>query len=145
MEGDGRVSVPLVKFTVSEVAGHFGVSERYLSERESTRETVRDAAETYALRRETEVRKTVEFGPEAVLTFGSATGLYLEAGKPDAYLKPIFSKWQNRLVRDIKPGNVQDLARTLYPNAREFERINEWADSAKNKLRAALAAWRQEQ
>lgn len=26
------MSVPLVKFTVSEVAGHFGVSERYLSE-----------------------------------------------------------------------------------------------------------------
>lgn len=85
--------------------------------RESTRETERDDAEAYALRRETGARKEAEFGPEAVLTFGSAAGFYLDAGKSDRYLTPIFNKWEKRLVRDIKPGHVQDLARQLYPNA----------------------------
>lgn len=83
--------------------------------RESTRETEREDAESYALRRETDARKTAEFGPEAVLTFGTATGLYLDAGKSDRYLTPIFNKWERRLVREIKPGNIQDLARQLYP------------------------------
>lgn len=85
--------------------------------RESTRETDRDEAAAYASRRELEERKRAEFGPEAVLTFGAAVGLYLDAGKSDRYLTPLFEKWEHRLVRDIKPGNVQDLARQLYPNA----------------------------
>jgi len=85
--------------------------------RESTRETEREHAESYALKRETEARKAEEFGPEAILTFGAATGFYLDAGKSDRYLKPIFNKWEHRLVRTIKPGTVHDLARELYPNA----------------------------
>lgn len=85
--------------------------------RESTRETVRKEAEAYASRREIEERKRAEFGDEAVLTFGAATGLYLDAGKSDRYLAPIFQKWERRLVKDIKPGHVQDLARELYPKA----------------------------
>lgn len=85
--------------------------------RESTRETERDDADTYALRREAEERRAAEFGQEAILTFGAATGFYLDAGKSDRYLTRIFNKWERRLVRDIKPGNVQDLARELYPKA----------------------------
>jgi integrase len=85
--------------------------------RESTRETERKQAEAYATRRETDARKVAEFGPEAVLTFGTATGLYLDAGKSERYLTPIFNKWEGKLVRNIKPGHVQDLARQLYPYA----------------------------
>lgn len=85
--------------------------------RESTRETERKDAEGYALRREADARRVAEFGPEAVLTFGTATGLYLDAGKSERYLTPIFNKWEGRLVRNIKPGHVQDLARALYPYA----------------------------
>lgn len=85
--------------------------------RESARTTIRAEAEAYAARRYTEERKRAEFGNEAVLTFGTATGLYLDAGKSSRYLKAIFAKWERRLVRDIKPGNVHDLARELYPNA----------------------------
>lgn len=85
--------------------------------RESTRETERDDADSYATKREADARKAAEFGPEAVLTFGTATGLYLDAGKSDRYLTPIFNKWERRLVREIKPGHVQDLARQLYPKA----------------------------
>jgi integrase len=85
--------------------------------RESTGETEREAAESYALKREADARKADEFGPESVLTFGTATGLYLDAGKSDRYLTPIFNKWERRLVREIKPGNVHDLAKQLYPKA----------------------------
>lgn len=85
--------------------------------RESTRETERKYAETYAIRREREERRREEFGDEAVITFGAAAGLYLDAGKSDRYLRPIFNKWEHRLIKDIKPGNVHDLALELYPNA----------------------------
>lgn len=85
--------------------------------RESTRETDREKADAVASRREVEERKRAEFGDEAVLTFGAATGLYLDAGKSKRYLAPIFTKWEHRLVREIKPGHVHDLARELYPNA----------------------------
>lgn len=85
--------------------------------RESTRETDRKEAEAHASRREVQERKRAEFGDEAVLTFGAATGIYLDAGKSDRYLAPIFKKWEHRLVREIKPGHVHDLARELYPNA----------------------------
>lgn len=79
--------------------------------RESSRETERRHAETYAIKREGEERRREEFGDEAVITFGAAAGLYLDAGKSDRYLKPIFDKWEHRLVKDIKPGNVHDLSR----------------------------------
>lgn len=85
--------------------------------RESTRETNRKYAENYATRREAEERRREEFGDEAVITFGAATGIYLDAGKSDRYLTPIFQKWEHKLIKDIKPGNVHDLALELYPNA----------------------------
>lgn len=85
--------------------------------RESTRTTVRKEAEQIAQKREGEVHRQSVFGPEAVLTFGAATGYYLDAGKSDQYIAPIFSKWERRLVKDIRPGHVVDLARALYPDA----------------------------
>lgn len=85
--------------------------------RESTRLVDRGDAEAYASRREVEERKRAEFGDEAVITFGAAVGLYLDAKKSKRYLTPIFKKWQHKLVKDIKPGNVIDLARELYPDA----------------------------
>jgi integrase len=85
--------------------------------RESTRETDKGHAETYATRREAEERRRAEFGDEAVITFGAATGIYLDAGKSERYLTPIFQKWEHKLIKDIKPGNVHDLALELYPNA----------------------------
>jgi len=84
--------------------------------RESTRETDRKSAEGIALKRESEARRAAEFGPEAVLTFGAAVGYYLDDDKSDRYLARIFAKWEHVLVRDIKPGNVHDLARALYPD-----------------------------
>lgn len=85
--------------------------------RESTRTTVRKEAEQIASKREREVHQQSVFGPEAVLTFGAATGYYLDAGKSEQYIAPIFARWERRLVKDIRPGHVQDLARELYPNA----------------------------
>jgi integrase len=86
--------------------------------RESTRETDRKTAEGVALRRESETRRAAEFGPQAVLTFGAAVGFYLDDDSTsDRYLAAIFAKWEHKLVRDIMPGNVTDLARELFPNA----------------------------
>lgn len=85
--------------------------------RESTRSTVRKDAEQIASKREREVHQQSVFGPEAILTFGAATGYYLDAGKSDRYIAPIFSRWERRLVKDIRPGHVHDLARSLYPTA----------------------------
>lgn len=85
--------------------------------RESTRTAVRKDAEEVAAKREREIHRERVFGTEAVLTFGAAAGYYLDAGKSDRYLAPIFAKWEGRLVKDIKPGNVHDLARALYPKA----------------------------
>lgn len=83
--------------------------------RESTRTSVRKQAEEIAAKRERDLHKEQVFGSEAVLTFGAATGLYLDAGKSSRYLAPIFAVWEGKLVKDIKPGNVHDLARQLYP------------------------------
>jgi integrase len=85
--------------------------------RESTRTTVRKEAEQIASKREQEAHQQSVFGPAAVLTFGAATGYYLDAGKSDRYIATIFAKWERRLVKDIRPGHVSDLARALYPNA----------------------------
>lgn len=84
--------------------------------RESTRTTLRKDAEEIAAKREREIHIERTYGTEAVLTFGAAAGYYLDAGKSSRFLKPIFAKWEGRLVKDIKPGNVHDLARTLYPS-----------------------------
>ena len=86
--------------------------------RKSAGTSDRRTAEALALKLETDARKLDEFGPEAVLTFGAAVGIYLDAGKPERYLAPIFAKWEHRLVRTIKPGNVIDLAAELYPEAK---------------------------
>ena len=85
--------------------------------RESTRTAVRIEAEQIAAKRERDIHKEKVFGSEAVLTFGTAAGIYLDAGKSERYLKPIFAKWKTRLVKDIKPGNAHDLAREIYPDA----------------------------
>lgn len=85
--------------------------------RESTGTSVRKDAEELAAKRERELHVEKVYGTEAILTFGAAAGIYLDAGKSDRYLAPIFAKWERKLVREIKPGNVVDLARRLYPNA----------------------------
>lgn len=86
--------------------------------RKSAGTSDRRTAEAVALKLESDARKLSELGPEAVLTFGAAVGIYLNAGKPERYLAPIFAKWEHRLVRTIKPGHVLDLAVELYPEAK---------------------------
>lgn len=85
--------------------------------RESTGTAIRKDAEELAAKRERELHVEKVYGTEAILTFGAATGHYLDAGKSDRYVAPIFAKWERKLVREIKPGHVIDLAKKLYPNA----------------------------
>lgn len=85
--------------------------------RESTGTAIRADAEEIAAKRERELHVEKVYGTEAILTFGAAVGYYLDAGKSDRYLKPIFAKLERKKVKDIKPGNVIDLAYRLYPGA----------------------------
>lgn len=56
-------------------------------------------------------------GPQKTLTFPQAVALYLRAGKPDKYLKPILKHWNNTKVKDMTAGAIRQSAIDLYPNA----------------------------
>jgi integrase len=43
--------------------------------------------------------------------------MYIEGGGEQRFLLPLLDEWERRLVRDIKPGDVIDLANKLYPTA----------------------------
>jgi len=85
--------------------------------RESTGHTDRGEAESWALRRETEIVTEGHYGPASVITFGAGVAMYLEGGKSAQFITPIFIEWERRLMKDIHPGDVIDLANRLYPNA----------------------------
>lgn len=44
---------------------------------------------------------------------------YLDAGKPDRFLKPIADHWKETRVKTITPEAIRQSARKLYPNAGE--------------------------
>lgn len=56
-------------------------------------------------------------GPQAVLTFAQASGLYKAAGKPARFLKRIEDHWKDTLVREIKASSIRQMAIALYPKA----------------------------
>jgi len=53
-------------------------------------------------------------GPGAVLTFDMAATLYLAAGKSGRFLEPVRGYLKNMLVKDIKPGTIQQMATDLF-------------------------------
>ena len=56
-------------------------------------------------------------GPESVLTFSQAAGLYKAAGKQTRFLDRIEDYWKDTLVKDIKASSIRQMAMTLYPKA----------------------------
>ena len=54
-------------------------------------------------------------GPEAVLTFAQAAGLYRAAGKSPRFLDKIEDYWKDTRVKDIKPSAIRQMAIELYP------------------------------
>src|SRR5262245_40392772 len=64
----------------------------------------RKLAEDIAAKREWELRRAAIHGAESVMTFGAASGFYLQAGKSDRFLAPLFTRWEKTLLKDIKPA-----------------------------------------
>lgn len=91
-------------------------------ERRSARTTDRRLAEIEAAETERRIGRALVYGPEAVLTFGEAVESYLEAGGEPRFLAPIVTEWYGRLAAAIRPGDVDDLARRLYPDAKPATR-----------------------
>lgn len=58
-------------------------------------------------------------GAEEVLTMAQAMLAYLDAGKPDRFLKPIADHWKETRVKTITPEAIRQSARKLYPDAGE--------------------------
>lgn len=85
--------------------------------RESTGHTDKKRAQSWASKRQWELEQVAVFGPESVLTFGAALNFYIEGGKEQRFLLPLLDEWEHRLVKDIAPGDVIDLANKLYPKA----------------------------
>lgn len=85
--------------------------------RESTGTSIQAIAEQYATKRELEAHKVKIYGEESVITIAAAINLYLDAKKSDRFLLPILTQWGHKKIKDIKPGHVHDLCRTIHPNA----------------------------
>lgn len=85
--------------------------------RESTGHAVKADAEGWAARREVELDRQAVYGAEAVFTFGAAIAMYIDGGGEQRFLLPLLDAWERRLMKDIHPGDVVDLANRLYPDA----------------------------
>lgn len=84
---------------------------------ESTRTTDRKTAERIANRAEAREFKRDLDGPAAILTFGAAAALYLDADRSDRFIKTVIDYWKNTLVKDITPGAIKLAAIKSYPKA----------------------------
>jgi len=85
--------------------------------RESTRTSDRELATDIASKREWELRRAAVYGPDAVLTFGAAVSMYIEAGKSNRFLLPLFDWWEHVLVKNITAGEIKRAAKVIYPTA----------------------------
>lgn len=85
--------------------------------RESTGHTSQERARQWAAKREWELEQESVFGAEAVFTFGAALNMYIDGGGEQRFLMPLLDEWARRLMKDIAPGDVVDLAERLFPGA----------------------------
>jgi integrase len=86
-------------------------------ERKSTGTPDKGLAENIAAKREWELRRAAVFGAQSVLTFGAATDLYLDAGKSNRFVLPVFNHFEDVLVKDVTAGIIKAAAQRLYPKA----------------------------
>lgn len=61
--------------------------------------------------------KRHSYGEEAVRTFEEAAESYLKQGGEGRFLPKILKHFKGRTLGKIKPGDIRDMAITLYPNA----------------------------
>lgn len=82
----------------------------------STKLTDRHLAEALRIRIEFELMQESVFGPKAVKTFQQAIDSYLESGAPGRFLGAIEQQLSGKLLKDIQQNDLDQAARTLYPN-----------------------------
>lgn len=66
---------------------------------------------------EARIWKRHSYGEEAVRTFEEAAESYLKQGGEGRFLPPILKHFKGRALGKIMPGDVRDMAMTLYPKA----------------------------
>lgn len=59
--------------------------------------------------------KRHSYGDEAVRTFDEAAASYILAGGEAAFLEPLIHRFRGRVLGSIKPGEIAEVARALYP------------------------------
>lgn len=77
----------------------------------------RDPAQAEELRAQYEARlwKRHSYGEEAVRTFEEAADNYMVAGGESVFLAPLIMRFRGRVLASIKPGEIQQAARDIYP------------------------------
>lgn len=85
--------------------------------RGSTGTAIKETAERIANETEAKEWKSRLDGPESVLTFSQAAALYIDAQKPDRFVKELVAYWKETQVKAINGGAVRQSAITLYPKA----------------------------
>lgn len=54
-------------------------------------------------------------GPGSILTFDQAAVMYLAAGKSSRFLEPVRNYLKDKIVEDIKPSMIRQMANELFP------------------------------
>lgn len=85
--------------------------------RESAKTASKAVAESLRIKREAELEQRRIFGAASVASFAEAVNLYLDRGGEDRYLAPILNAVGMKRLTDITQGDLDALARALYPNA----------------------------
>lgn len=67
---------------------------------------------------EAKLWKRSSYGEEAVRTFEEAALSYLEAGHEARFVKPLVKHFRGRVLGQIAPEEIRQLARKLYPRAK---------------------------
>lgn len=100
-------------------AGTIGPPERRARIRKTTgledSKKNRAAAERHAAEVETNYWRGHFDGPASILTFAVAAQKYLEAGNSARFLSPVLDYLGNKMVKDIKPSAIRQMAIDLYP------------------------------
>lgn len=90
------------------------------------KERARIEVETWAERHDPQAGK---------VAFEVAAGAYLEAGGEGRFILPLLEHFKGQDITTIKPGNVQDAARKLYPGRKPAT----WNRNAVTPMRAVLS------
>jgi integrase len=106
---------------------------------ESTRTSSRQHAEAFRVKREREILDGTYLVGTATL-FAEAVTVYLEKGGEGRYLTPLIERLGARRLADIRPAEVSELARQLFPHAKPSTVARQFYTPLNAVMRAAHRA-----